>query len=390
VKKRSRFAVLVALVAGLVSGLITGCGEGLPDDAVAKVGEAYISKAEFARQIEDASAYYGVSKETDPENYERMEDIILDDLVQVELAKQKAAGLGVTVTDDEVEDAVAALVDEYFGGDQAALESQLTLQGRTIDDLRAERRDALTIQGVYDAVTTDITSVPDEDVETYYQANKSDYLTQQTVNARHILIAVGNSASADDSTSTTTTEATDSGSTEDTTTLDPTTTTTEVSDLAWAEALVTASRLRLELLKGGSWAELAKEYSDDESTKDSNGDLGEISQGALADKFGYEFDSALFALGLDEISEPVKTSAGYHIIQVTAINEPAQKALAEVRDEIVDILLSDAKYQAWIQWVEEAKQELGVIYRKDLQPTTTTESTTTTLAAESTSTTARP
>ena len=90
-------------------------------------------------------------------------------------------------------------------------------------------------------------------------------------------------------------------------------------------------------------------------------------------------------LQLDEISEPIKTMNGYHLVQVTAINEPVQKALEEVRDEIVDFLLGEAKLAAWISWIEEAKQEIGVTYREDLQPTTTT-----TLAADPTSTTAGP
>ena len=129
---------------------------------------------------------------------------------------------------------------------------------------------------------------------------------------------------------------------------------------------------------------MAEEYSDDESTKESGGDLGEISQGLMVEEFGLEFDSALSTLQPDEISEPIRGLTGYHIVQVTAINDPVQKALEEVRDEIVDFLLGEAKLAAWLNWIEEAKQEIGVTYREDLQPTTTT------LTADPTSTTAGP
>jgi parvulin-like peptidyl-prolyl isomerase len=84
-----------------------------------------------------------------------------------------------------------------------------------------------------------------------------------------------------------------------------------------------------------------------------------------------EFEDAVFSLNKDEISEPVKSVYGYHIIQVTEIIEAYQQTLEEARAEISSRLLNRKQLEAWEAWIETAKTELNVVYREDMQPTTT-------------------
>jgi foldase protein PrsA len=365
--RRHKVAAL-ALAVVATAGLVAGCNGDLPGNAVARVGEAYISDEDFTRQVEDTAAQYGVAEADDPEYYKQLEDYVLDNMIQSELAAQKAAELGVTVTDDELQAEIDGMVAEYYNGDQSLLESDLEYAGMTMEELKAQYEDFLLTQKVYEAVTEDIATVSDEEIEAYYEENKANYLTEGTLTARHILIAPG----VDESTDTSTTSTT-SGSNS--------TATTEPTDAGWAAALVTAAQLRVKLLAGGDWTQLAKQYSDDASTKDSGGDLGTVNEGDLVDTFGQEFEDALFALDLEEISEPVKATTGYHIIQVTALNEARQQTLGEAKDDITSTLVEEAKYAAWLQWIEDTKAELGVVYRSDMQPTTTTTATADTVTA---------
>jgi foldase protein PrsA len=365
--RRHKVAAL-ALAVVATAGLVAGCNGDLPGNAVARVGEAYISDEDFTRQVEDTAAQYGVAEADDPEYYKQLEDYVLDNMIQSELAAQKAAELGVTVTDDELQAEIDGMVAEYYSGDQSLLESDLEYAGMTMEELKAQYEDFLLTQKVYEAVTEDIATVSDEEIEAYYEENKANYLTEGTLTARHILIAPG----VDESTDTSTTSTT-SGSNS--------TATTEPTDAGWAAALVTAAQLRVKLLAGGDWTQLAKQYSDDASTKDSGGDLGTVNEGDLVDTFGQEFEDALFALDLEEISEPVKATTGYHIIQVTALNEARQQTLGEAKDDITSTLVEEAKYAAWLQWIEDTKAELGVVYRSDMQPTTTTTATADTVTA---------
>ena len=147
-----------------------------------------------------------------------------------------------------------------------------------------------------DEVTKDVAAASEAQITAYYDENKASYLTDQTIEARHILVAVSGATVQSAATTTTTTLSTDSTETTDTT---ASTTTTTLSELAWAKALATAAQVRAELLAGGSWSRLAATYSDDTDTKSKGGDLGTVSQGALVDTLGQEVDNALFSLELE-------------------------------------------------------------------------------------------
>jgi peptidyl-prolyl cis-trans isomerase C len=85
-------------------------------------------------------------------------------------------------------------------------------------------------------------------------------------------------------------------------------------ELTDAEALAKAQALRARIVKGEDFAAIAKAESDDTGSGKDGGDLGENPRG----RFVPEFDTAAFSLPINQVSEPVKTAFGYHLIQVTA------------------------------------------------------------------------
>jgi len=78
------------------------------------------------------------------------------------------------------------------------------------------------------------------------------------------------------------------------------------------EALDRSLEIRKEILDGRDFADAAKEYSDDPVTAPKGGDLGFFKKGDMV----AEFDSAAFSLKIGEISQPVRTRYGYHLIKV--------------------------------------------------------------------------
>ena len=87
----------------------------------------------------------------------------------------------------------------------------------------------------------------------------------------------------------------------------------------------TAKKVKEELAQGKSFEELAKQYSEDTGSKEKGGDLGFFTAGKMVK----EFEEAAYKLKKDEVSEPVKTQFGYHIIKVTDIKE--QKPFDEAK-----------------------------------------------------------
>ena len=121
------------------------------------------------------------------------------------------------------------------------------------------------------------------------------------------------------------------------------------ADMVWARHILVekeedAKKVLDELKAGGNFAELAKQYSTDTSNKDQGGDLGWFTKGQMVP----EFEDAAFALKPGEISQPVKTTFGYHIIQ----------SLGHETRPLDETKLQEAKQKAYTDWLTNAKKEL--------------------------------
>jgi peptidyl-prolyl cis-trans isomerase C len=99
------------------------------------------------------------------------------------------------------------------------------------------------------------------------------------------------------------------------------------------EALALASELRQRALAGEDFEELAKEYSEDPSVARNEGDMGYFARGAMVEPFE---DVAFAMKSAGDISEPVKTRFGYHVIRFNGRKAAGKKPFEQVKDEIVD------------------------------------------------------
>jgi peptidyl-prolyl cis-trans isomerase D len=138
--------------------------------------------------------------------------------------------------------------------------------------------------------------VPDADIEAFYKQNLQQYQTPAQVRASHVLIKL------------------------------------EGRDEKQAQAL--AEEVAAKAKAGADFAALAKQYSEDESNKDTGGDLDYFGRGRMV----AEFEQAAFAMKAGEISNPVKTAFGYHVIKVVDSKPDTTRPLADVRAEIEDQL----------------------------------------------------
>jgi peptidyl-prolyl cis-trans isomerase C len=102
-------------------------------------------------------------------------------------------------------------------------------------------------------------------------------------------------------------------------------------ELTEEEALAKAQDIRKKLLAGGDFAALAKSDSDDAGSGANGGDLGTFKHGSMVPAF----EQAAFALPANQVSEPVKTQFGYHIIQVV---EKQSKSFEDAKAEIAEKL----------------------------------------------------
>ncbi|MCU5667780.1 peptidylprolyl isomerase PrsA [Bacillus cereus] len=121
----------------------------------------------------------------------------------------------------------------------------------------------------------------------------------------------------------------------------------------------TAKKVKEELGQGKSFEELAKQYSEDTGSKEKGGDLGYFTAGKMVK----EFEDAAYKLKKDEVSEPVKSQFGYHIIKVTDIKEPEksfEQSKADIKKEIVQKKMQDGQFMNDLMMKEIKKADVKV------------------------------
>ncbi len=168
-------------------------------------------------------------------------------------------------------------------------------------------------------------NVSDAQIQAYYDAHKADY---EVLKARHILIRVKGA---------------------------PMPGAPGKPELTDEEAKAKAEDIRKRIVGGEDFAKIAQAESDDTSSGEKGGDLGEFKRGMMVPPF----EKAAFALKVGDISEPVLSPFGYHIIQVES---HATKPLEEVKPEIIAQLRPQAARDAVEALTGKAKVELNDAY----------------------------
>ncbi len=175
--------------------------------------------------------------------------------------------------------------------------------------------------------------VDDEDIQEYYESNTSDFVTDETVNLAFIELKHADLAAEleidEEALALYFSEVRADYSTDEMRRVAHIL--VEFSDeLPEEQASAKAAEIHQRILEGEDFSTLAREMSDDVGSSETGGDLGFNPQGT----FYPEFEAVAYDLALNQVSEPVKTEIGFHIIKVLDIEEATQPELADVRAEI--------------------------------------------------------
>jgi parvulin-like peptidyl-prolyl isomerase len=333
--KRSLLLAAAALAA--LTLVAAGCGDTdeIPADAVAVVDGTTITKASLDELIARAKTSYTAQKREFPKagtaEYKSLQNQAVAYLVQREEYANEADELGIEITDEEIDKKLAEVKKQYFQNDQKKFEAGLKEQGYTVEALREDIHSQLVSEKIYEDITKDV-KVSDADLQKYYDENKSQYTVAESRAVRHILV----------------------------------------------KTKADADRIRAQLVNGGDFAALAKANSIDPGSKDAGGKLT-VSKGQTV----APFDKAAFSLDTNELSQPIKTQFGYHLIEPLAAVKPGSVTpFAQVKDQIKTQLESESKNTAVNKWVADVEKEYKdkVQYAAGFEPpdtsATTGESTT--------------
>jgi parvulin-like peptidyl-prolyl isomerase len=298
------------LVMSLVAAvLLSACADG-GDAAAATVNGNDIPTSAIDAELQafrDSERYEEFGGSDDIDSIERQfAQGILAQLVRRAVIEPIARDLGVEVTEAQI-DAEMDVIRADFP-DDATFQDALAAQALTEEKLRELVADRMLEEGVRQEVIGELAASPEE-VKAFYDENIEDY--QETC-AQHILVA----------------------------------------DEQTARLVESELRNAPESEIDAEWARIAEARSVDSSNANDSGNLGCNPPG----QFVPEFEEAMNGLDIGEISEPVQTEFGFHVIRVT---ERTTIPFLEVEEQIFEQLTGPEQDQAWNDFLVEAYEEAG-------------------------------
>jgi foldase protein PrsA len=338
-----RTLTLLALGAVVVpASIIAGCG-GVPGNAVAEVDGTAIEKDQFEHWMNVAAKSQGPDaktpvppdytdciaqlkknaakpkegqpKQTDADykkqcdqQYKQLRDQVLGLLISFEWIQREAEDQGVKVTDAEVKKSFEEQKKQSFPK-EADYQKFLKDQGQTNEDVMMRVRLDLLSQKIRDKVTKGKDKVTDQQIEDYYNKNKSQFAQPERRDLSIVL--------------------------------------TKPKDKAKAE------QAKQELQNGASFKEVAKQYSIDDASKAQGGKLPAVAKGQQEKAF----DDAIFKAKKGTISGPVKTQFGWYVFRVDKVTKASQQSLQEAKATIKQVLASQNQQKALDDFVKDFRKK---------------------------------
>jgi foldase protein PrsA len=321
---------LILIFAALAVLLLAGCGGSntakLSSKDVAVVGDQPISKAQFDDLMSTAQASFKQQGRKFPKQgtaeYATIKSQAVTLLVQQAEREEKAADLGVEISDKQIEDRLKQIKQQYFQGKESTYKSQLKKQGLSDAQVRSDIRAQLISEALFKKVTDGV-KVTDADVHKYYVGHPDQYKQAESREVRHIL----------------------------------------VKKKALADSIYTQ-------LKGGAdFAKLAKKYSLDTVSAAQGGNYNAIKGQSVK-----PFEQVAFSLKTKQISKPVKTQYGWHVIQaLTAVKPAGRTPEKQAADQIRQQLLQTKRNTAVNDWAKDLSKDYckgsKIKYQVGFQPT---------------------
>jgi parvulin-like peptidyl-prolyl isomerase len=328
--------LLAPLCLAAVAAFAAGCGGGsgsVSPDAIANVGGTPITKSSFSGLMDVGLANYKAHGQKPPKVgtplYTQLKDSAVSYLVQQEELTQAGKKLGVTVSQKDIDAKLATVKATQYQGSEKKLEAALKGYGITLAEYEQYViRYQVLGQKLYDKVTSSVT-VSKSAAKKYYDQNKASFTTQAetTRSVRHILV----------------------------------------------DSKSLAETLETKLKNGANFAALARKYSKDTGSAQLGGKLTAV-KGQLVKPF----QDVAFSIKTGQISAPVHSQFGWHIIQALGPikNTPMHVTpFAQAEPQIQQTLLTQQKGQVWSTWLAKLPKEFKVSYQTGYQPPPTTTAT---------------
>lgn len=245
---------------------------------------------------------------------------VLDGLILQALQKHRARELGLQVSDQEVTEAIGQ-IRERNNLTEEMMERALQEQGITTEEYREQISEQVLFSKLMQQEVRTRVAVTGEELEAYYEEHREDYFRPEKIRVRHLLVKMGGEEDG--------------------------------------ESLQEAKREALDILEefrgGADFADLVRKFSP-ETAGGEDATSGWLKRG----EFLQELEEVAFALPAGSVSEPIRSRAGFHLIQVVEKEEASYLSLAAVSDSVEQKLMQDKMERGYEKWLQELRDESHV------------------------------
>ncbi|HYP47444.1 MAG TPA: peptidyl-prolyl cis-trans isomerase, partial [Thermoleophilaceae bacterium] len=318
-----------------------GCGNDVPPNGVAKVGDAVIEKEEFDKWVKTASAGQaqgGQAVAPDPPDfkkcvaaaqkvavpsgskkptaaqskkqcktqYDQLEREVMQFLIQAKWVEQESEEQGVKVSDAEVKRSFADQKKQAFPTDKA-YKDFLKSSGMTEKDILFRVRLDQLQQKLTQKVTKKKATVTEADITAYYNKNKKRFAQPERRDLNVVLTKTKGKA----------------------------------------------EEAKGALADGQSFKAVAKKYSIDDASKAQGGKLPDVAKGQQEKAL----DTAVFAASKGKVEGPVKTQFGWYVFEVAKVEPASQQTLAQAKETIRNLLKSQKQQKALDKFIKDFREE---------------------------------
>ncbi len=294
---------------------------------VAIVNGAPIEAAEFNTEMERIAA----SGQVPPAMLPQLKERIVQGMIDKKLLEGAIAKQNIKITEAQIDKKLDEVKRDFeranalSQGRTGTFEQMLQRMGVNPQNLRDSLQQAIALEQVLGQ--RGFKPPSDDEVRAVYDANAQQFNRPESVRARHILIKVPEQATVQD----------------------------------WDAAKKKLDDLRVQIVdKKVDFGKLAKEHSDDTSGEQ-GGDLGYFPKGVMV----AEFERSVFALKDGEVSQPVKTRFGWHLIKREAFHKEGPIPFDEVKELILSQLTTQKFQQALSDYLDTLRDEAQVELKLD-------------------------
>ncbi len=271
------------------------------DKIAAVVNDQIITLSELEQEIEKTNRL--ATEKIDKK-------VVLQRMIDEKVLNQEANKRSVIVSDQEL-DILYDQVKKQNNFDDKEMEEELAKQKMTKEDLKWQLKTQMLTRRLIDAEMKGKIAVTEDEILEYYRENYGDVEFGSQVRIAHILIPVD-------------------------------------EEDAYQKALKIANDAK----SGKNFSKLAKEHSGDSISAPKGGDLGYFNKGDLV----FELESAIENTDVGEITDPVQTSSGYHIVKVIEKEKSSESSLGGYREQIRQTIYEQKSSSFLQNWVEKRRE----------------------------------